>query len=138
MVQPRTSILEDLEDENLNLTPLIDCVFLLLIFFMVTTVFKQPYSLQVELPQARQATIVEEKKLVASIDKSGAMELNRQLVSMANLPTLLAREKETTRSLTLIIRTDKKTRHGFVLEVMEIAKRLDVDKVVLATEKEEI
>ncbi|MYC70072.1 MAG: biopolymer transporter ExbD, partial [Gemmatimonadetes bacterium] len=38
----RTSILEDLEDENLNLTPLIDCVFLLLIFFMVTTVFKQP------------------------------------------------------------------------------------------------
>ena len=65
----RTSILEDLEDENLNLTPLIDCVFLLLIFFMVTTVFKQPYSLRVELPQARQATIVEEKKLVASIDK---------------------------------------------------------------------
>ena len=46
MVQQRTSILEDLEDENLNLTPLIDCVFLLLIFFMVTTVFKQPYSLR--------------------------------------------------------------------------------------------
>ncbi|MCY3667887.1 MAG: biopolymer transporter ExbD [Gemmatimonadetes bacterium] len=136
MVQQRTSILEDLEDENLNLTPLIDCVFLLLIFFMVTTVFKQPYSLRVELPQARQATIVEEKKLVASIDKSGAMELNRQLVSMAKLPTVLAREKETTRSLTLIIRTDKKTRHGLVLEVMEIAKRLDVDKVVLATEEE--
>lgn len=125
-------------DEGPDLTPLIDCVFLLLIFFMVTTVFKQPYSLQVELPQARQATIVEEKKLVASIDKSGAMELNRQLVSMAKLPTLLAREKETTRSLTLIIRTDKKTRHGLVLEVMEIAKRLDVDKVVLATEEEEI
>ena len=49
---------------------------------------------------------------------------------------MLAREKETTRSLTLIIRTDKKTRHGLVLEVMEIAKRLDVDKVVLATEEE--
>ncbi|MCE2450025.1 MAG: biopolymer transporter ExbD [Candidatus Latescibacteria bacterium] len=128
----RTSILEDLEDENLNLTPLIDCVFLLLIFFMVTTVFKQPYSLQVELPQARQATIIEEKKLVASIDEAGAMELNRQLVSMAELPTLLAREKETTRSLTL------KTRHGLVLEVMEVAKRLDVDKVVLATEDEKI
>ena len=55
------------EEEGENLTPLIDCVFLLLIFFMVTTVFKQPYSLQVELPLARHAKEVEEKKLVGSI-----------------------------------------------------------------------
>ena len=134
---PRTPIIEELEDEGLNLTPLIDCVFLLLIFFMVTTVFKQPHSLRVELPLAQQATIVEEKKLVASIDKSGALEINRNLTTLAELPALLGREKQTTRSLTLIIRTDKKTRHGLVLEVMEIAKRLNIDKVVLATEEEE-
>ena len=134
---PRTPIIEETENEELNLTPLIDCVFLLLIFFMVTTVFKQPHSLRVELPLANQATLVEEKKLVASIDKSGAMEINRNLTTLAELPDLLRREKETTRSLTLIIRTDKKTRHGPVLEVMELAKRLGIDKVVLATEKEE-
>ena len=134
---PRNHITEETENEELNLTPLIDCVFLLLIFFMVTTVFKQPHSLRVELPLANQATLVEEKKLVASIDKSGAMEINRNLTTLAELPDLLRREKETTRSLTLIIRTDKKTRHGPVLEVMEIAKRLGIDKVVLATEKEE-
>ena len=134
---PRTPIIEETENEELNLTPLIDCVFLLLIFFMVTTVFKQPHSLRVELPLAHQATLVEEKKLVASIDKSGAMEINRNLTTLAELPDLLRREKETTRSLTLIIRTDKKTRHGPVLEVMEMAKRLGIDKVVLATEKEE-
>lgn len=134
---PRTPIIEETENEELNLTPLIDCVFLLLIFFMVTTVFKQPHSLRVELPLANQATLVEEKKLVASIDKSGAMEINRNLTTLAELPDLLRREKETTRSLTLIIRTDKKTRHGPVLEVMEMAKRLGIDKVVLATEKEE-
>ena len=124
-------------DEEPDLTPLIDCVFLLLIFFMVTTVFKQPHSLRVELPLAQQATIVEEKKLVASIDKSGALEINRNLTTLAELPALLGREKQTTRSLTLIIRTDKKTRHGPVLEVMEIAKRLGIDKVVLATEEED-
>ena len=134
---PRNHITEETENEELNLTPLIDCVFLLLIFFMVTTVFKQPHSLRVELPLANQATLVEEKKLVASIDKSGAMEINRNLTTLAELPDLLRREKETTRSLTLIIRTDKKTRHGPVLEVMEMAKRLGIDKVVLATEKEE-
>ena len=134
---PRNHTTEETGNEELNLTPLIDCVFLLLIFFMVTTVFKQPHSLRVELPLANQATLVEEKKLVASIDKSGAMEINRNLTTLAELPDLLRREKETTRSLTLIIRTDKKTRHGPVLEVMEMAKRLGIDKVVLATEKEE-
>ena len=130
----QSSIEEELEGEGLNLTSMIDCVFLLLIFFMVTTVFKQPHILQVELPEARQATLVEEKKLVASITRAGEMEINRHPVTLSEFPGTLEREKRTARSLTLIIRTDKKTRHGLVLEVMEIAKRLGVDKVVLATE----
>ena len=121
-------------DEGPDLTPMIDCVFLLLIFFMVTTVFKQPHALQVELPEAIEATIVEDKKLVASITAGGEIEINRQVVSMGELPAVLARQKQTTRSLTLIVRTDKKTRHGLVLELMEVAKRLEIDKVVLATE----
>ena len=102
---------------------------------MVTTVFKQPHSLKLELPKARQATIVEDKKLVASITASGEMEINRHLVGMGDLPAVLSREKQKARSVTLIIRTDKKTRHGQVLEIMEIAKQLDIDKVVLATEE---
>ena len=135
MPPERTAIDEELsEGEDLNLTPMIDCVFLLLIFFMVTTVFKQPHALQVELPEAIEATIVEDKKLVASITAGGEIEINRQVVSMGELPAVLARQKQTTRSLTLIVRTDKKTRHGLVLELMEVAKRLEIDKVVLATE----
>jgi biopolymer transport protein ExbD len=80
------------EEENENLTPLIDCVFLLLIFFMVTTVFKQPYSLQVELPLARHAKEVEEKKLVGSITVDGRMEINREPVDQENLEQVLLRE----------------------------------------------
>ena len=73
------------EEQEMNLTPLIDCVFLLLIFFMVTTVFKQPYSLQVELPEARHAKQVEEKKLVGTITVDGRMEINREPVNEGNL-----------------------------------------------------
>ena len=61
----------------MELTPLIDCVFLLLIFFMVTTVFKEPYRLKVLLPEAVEAVMIEEKKLVATVDRTGAMEVNR-------------------------------------------------------------
>ncbi len=122
------------EGADLDMTPMIDCVFLLLIFFMVTAVFKQPYTLKVELPKASQSTVVEEKKLVATISADGQLEINRQSVDLRELSGLLAREQQSTRSLTLIIRTDKETRHGLVLEVMETAKRLSIEKVVLATE----
>ena len=116
------------------MTPLIDCVFLLLIFFMVTTVFKQPYSLQVELPEATQAQVVEEKKLVASITADGRMEINRHPVTLANLEQVLLREKEGTRSLTLVVRTDKETKHRHLLDLFEVAKRVGIEKIPLATE----
>ena len=120
---------------RMDLTPLIDCVFLLLIFFMVTTVFKEPYRLRVLLPEAEQANLIEEKKLVMTIDREGNMEVNRHPVTMGTLEGVLAREKEGARVVTLIIRTDKKTKHGLVLDAMEVAKGIGIEKIVLATEK---
>ncbi len=121
-------------DDALNLTPMIDCVFLLLIFFMVTTVFKQPYSLVVELPEARQAQVVEEKKLVASISADGRMEINRVPVDLSTIDQVLRREQQGTRSLTLVVRTDKETRHKHLLDLFEAAKRAGIEKIPLATE----
>ena len=122
------------EEQDMNLTPMIDCVFLLLIFFMVTTVFKQPYTLQVELPEAKQAQIVEEKKLVASIAADRRMEINRHPVTLADLDQVLAREKQGTRSVTLVVRTDKETKHKHLLDLFEAAKRAGIEKIPLATE----
>lgn len=124
-----------LEDDSLDMTPMIDCVFQLLIFFMVTTVFKEPYSLFVVLPEAEQAILIEEKELVATIDRAGTMEVNRYPVTMETLEGVLTREKEGVRVVTLIIRTDKQTSHGLVLDTIEIAKRIGIEKIVLATEK---
>ena len=123
------------ESGEMELTPLIDCVFLLLIFFMVTTVFQEPYRLKVFLPEAEEAAMIEEKKLVATIDRAGVMEVNRHPVTMESVEGVLAREKEGVRVVTLIIRTDKDTRHGLVLDLMETAKRIGIEKIVLATEK---
>ena len=125
------------QSDEMELTPLIDCVFLLLIFFMVTTVFKEPYRLRVLLPEAVEATLIEEKKLVATIDRDGVMEVNRFPVTLESLEGVLTREKEGVRVVTLIIRTDKQTRNGLVLDMMEVAKRIGIEKIVLATEKKE-
>ena len=125
------------ESEDMELTPLIDCVFLLLIFFMVTTVFKEPYRLKVLLPEAVEAVMIEEKKLVATIDRTGEMEVNRHAVTPESLEGVLTQQKEGVRVVTLIIRTDKDTGHGLVLDLMETAKRIGIEKIVLATEKKE-
>ena len=126
------------EEQEENLTPLIDCVFLLLIFFMVTTVFKQPYSLQVELPEAVHAKQVEEKKLVGSVTVDGRMEINREPVDQENLEQVLLREKQASGSLTLILRTDKETKHKWVLLILEVVKRVGVDTILLATDDKKV
>ena len=126
------------EEQGLNLTPLIDCVFLLLIFFMVTTVFKQPYTLQVQLPAATKACQIEEKKLVGTVTIDGRVEINRNLVTSGELETVLLREKQDTGSLTLILRTDQQTRHKHMLEMLEVAKRVGVEKIVLATDDQQV
>ena len=120
------------------MTPLIDCVFLLLIFFMVTTVFKQPYTLQVELPEAVKANQVEEKKLVGTITSDGRMEINRSIVSSSELESVLLREKRATGSLTLILRTDEQSRHKYMLEMLAVAKRAGIEKIALATEDQQM
>ena len=97
------------EEQELNLTPLIDCVFLLLIFFMVTTVFKQPYTLQVQLPEAVKASQIEEKKLVGTVTIDGRIEINRNIVTSGELEAVLIREKQDTGSLPLILRNSNKT-----------------------------
>jgi len=88
----------------------------------------------VELPEASEAQIVEEKKLVASIAADGTMEINRQPVTLANLDEILRREKASTRSLTLVVRTDKETKHRFVLDLFEAAKRAGIEQIPLATD----
>ena len=126
------------EEQELNLTPLIDCVFLLLIFFMVTTVFKQPYTLQVQLPEAVKANQIEEKKLVGTVTIDGRIEINRNIVTSGELEAVLMREKQDTGSLTLILRTDQQTRHKHMLEMLQVAKRVGVEKIVLATDDQQV
>jgi biopolymer transport protein ExbD len=103
---------------------------------MVTTVFKEAQRLVIELPEASQSEIVEEKKLTATIDKEGRFDINGKLVGVSEVESALMEARAGSRSTTLIIRTDKLTEHRFVLDCMQAARRAGIEKIVLATEKE--
>ena len=126
---------KDGEEVRINLTPMIDAVFLLLIFFMVTTVFTQSQQLRIELPRAAHYDQLKEKKLNLSIASEGQLEINGRLVDAGELAGWLESEKTRTSAATLVIKADAKTQHGYVLDVMEIANQVGIEQISVETDE---
>jgi len=126
------------EGVELNMTPLIDCVFLLLIFFMVTTVFTSSAGLKIELPDAENWQKIRETKMNLSIDDDGRMELNGKVVTKNSLVGVLLDEKRRTGTITLIIKADKDSAHEYTLDAMEIAKEVGIETISLAVERDDV
>ncbi len=125
------------EDIDLNLTPLIDVVFLLLIFFMVSTTFQKESELQVHLPEASQAPVtVPDKSIEISINTTGQYFLNGRELTNNRLETLRSAIQTLTggqRDMPLIIRADALTPHQAVVTAMDAAAQLGMRRLSIAT-----
>ncbi|MDO6461680.1 biopolymer transporter ExbD [Granulosicoccaceae sp. 1_MG-2023] len=125
------------EEFDLNLTPLIDVVFLLLIFFMVSTTFQKEADLQVQLPSATQEPTAQPvDKLEVTINPQGRYFINgRELTNnrLETLRTALAKMSRGQRDIPLIIRADAQTPHQYVVTAMDAAAQLGMLKLSIAT-----
>ena len=121
---------------TMDMTPMIDCVFQLLIFFMVTTVFAVQSGLKVDLPSSSTSDAPPEKDLSIVISDKGEMDLNGTRVTMDNLEEQLRQQKEIFGSKVLIIKADKKSFHGVVVDVMDAAKVVGIEQLAIATDEE--
>ncbi len=128
------------EDPTVDLTSLIDVVFLLLIFFMVSTTFQRPAAMKVDLPEASAVEAEQDQtpRLELVIDAEGRMFLNdRQLVDQ-RLQTLKAALTEAAgkeRHLPLILRADRETPHHFVVTAMDAAAQLGFTNLAIAADR---
>jgi biopolymer transport protein ExbD len=127
------------EEVELNLTPLIDVVFLLLIFFMVTTSFNKLAAIKIELPEADGEVSEAPAKLIEiSIDQSGNYFINQQPLVNSQVDTLRrAIEKESQGQLDIpfVISADGRTPHQSVVTVMDMAARLGFFHLTFSTKK---
>ena len=125
------------ESVEVNLTPLIDVVFLLLIFFMVSTTFDRHARLKVSLPESSaKATQQQVEPLVLSIDASGNYFINDRQVINKQLDTLKAALKKTIGDdleIALVLRADANTPHQSVVRAMDAASQLGLTKLSIAT-----
>ena len=121
-----------------DLTPLIDVVFLLLIFFMVSTTFATiRYGIKVDLPRTTTPEEKIEENIVISITKDNQIYLGKKWVKEENLVSLLRKEIKRKGSL-VIINADKEVKHGRVVRVMDLARKAGAGKlgILTAPEKE--
>jgi len=125
------------EDIDLNLTPLIDVVFLLLIFFMVSTTFEKTSKLKIDLPEASaQATQQANKKIVIGIDVKGRYYINdRQLVNtqLKTLKLALLKIAGDNKEVPIVLRADAKTPHQAVVRAMDAASQLGLTRLSIST-----
>ncbi|MET3998803.1 biopolymer transporter ExbD [Marinobacterium sp. MBR-109] len=128
------------EEININLTPLIDVVFLLLIFFMISTTFTREAHLTISLPEA--SAEGEAQQQADSIDvvigAEGQYTINGEALVSSDALTLrraLLKLAGDARDLPFIITADAQTAHQSVVTVMDVAGRLGFSKLSITTQK---
>lgn len=104
-----------------DIAPLVDIVFLLLIFFMVSADFMKPV-LELALPILKTEDDIQKLDIVIAVDKDGKLTLNRQLIAQENLKPALTELIKEKKQNEIIFRGDKNISFGRFTELMDIAK----------------
>ena len=124
-------------DLEISITPMIDVVFLLLIFFMVTTTFNKNTALQITLPESGSKELAPRKLLVLSIDSKSQYYLNEQPLADNKLSTLthslasVFKDKEQA----LVINADALAPYQAVVNALDIAGRVGFVQITFATQQ---
>ena len=127
------------EEPDVNLTPLIDVVFLMLIFFMVSTTFEKESAVKIGLPKAsQQETAKDEKTVEITINAKGEYFMNRATLVNRNPETLKAaiiKHAGNDNKMPFIIRADANAPHQSVVTVMDVAGQLGFSRISIPTVK---
>jgi len=121
---------------QLPLTPLIDIVFLLLIYFLLTTNFMVEEGIKIKLPQAKASAPQTEKEITVYVDRQGRAFLGNQEIPLDQLFTRLKEMIGDQKDKLVVIRADRAVILNKAVKVMDVAKAAGAGRLCLATEKE--
>ena len=121
---------------SINLTPLIDVVFLLLIFFMVSTSFSELTQLVVDLPEAEGSPASADDALLLTVDAVGNMTLNGESVpnDARGLSAALRQQLSGNTDIPVTLSADAMTPHQYVVTAMDVSAQLNLTRLTIATE----
>ncbi len=124
-------------DILVDVTPLIDVVFLLLIFFMITTTFVNSPGLDVNLPKASASdTMIQPSDIVVAVDDMGSIVFEHKPVTLEELAAILESKVADSPNATVIVQADEEVFHGLVVKVMDAAKAAGFARLAIATQEQ--
>ena len=118
------------------MTPLIDVVFILLIFFLVTASFTKEAGIDVDRPTAQTAVRQEQSSLIIAVNKDGKIWIDNQEVDIRSLRAHVERLHAQNPEGTVIILADKDSRTGLAIDVLDQVRLASVSNVAIAASKE--
>lgn len=120
---------------TIDMTPLIDVVFILLIFFILTASFQQQNSLSIERPQSAVNDADDRVSLVVTVDKSGTIWLDNKNTKLALLTARVRERVAGSGTSSAVIQIDKQVQSGRLIEIVDKIRIAGVDNVAVATEQ---
>jgi len=122
-------------DVRLDLTPLIDIIFQLVLFFMVSTTFVSSTGIEVQLPESNADLILREARDInVWVTEEGSVLLDEDPVDFDRLSDEFERRFAQEPDVTVIIKADINVDHGRVVQVMELARQRGLTNLAIATE----
>jgi len=126
-------------EPRVELTSMIDVVLLLLIFFMISTIFVEKPGLKIDLPEtSSQQLLNATKEVQVYLTEDGSIYLQQHLVSLKSLHDQLTSYGSRTKEMTFLLMADKAVLHGRVIQLMDIAKKAGFAKLAIATDQKNL
>ncbi|MFT4938383.1 MAG: biopolymer transport protein ExbD [Paraglaciecola sp.] len=123
------------EEASVDITPMLDVVFIMLIFFIVTATFVKLSGIEVDAPKASTAVVQEKANILIAIDANNKVWINRREVDLRALrPNIERLHAENPKGI-VVIQADKMSRNETLIKVMDAARRAGVYDIALAADK---
>jgi len=120
------------EESSVDITPMLDVVFIMLIFFIVTATFIKEAGIDVDKPSAATAIVQEKASILIAIDANNNVWINRRQVDLRSVRSIVERVHAENPKGTLVIQADKESKNDTLVQVMDASRRAGVYDIALA------
>ncbi|WP_372762629.1 ExbD/TolR family protein [Pseudoalteromonas sp.] len=135
MRAPLGNLFQEEEAEEINMTPMLDVVFIMLIFFIVTASFVKESGIDVNRPEAATAVKKERANILVAISDSGEIWINKRQVDVRAVQANIERLKAENPQGSVVIQADKKSTTDTLIKVMDAARAAGVFDVSIAAQE---
>ena len=125
----------DQDDLTIDLTPLLDVSFIILIFFILTTTFIEEKRLAIEKPKSNSVQTGQNTEIKIAIDKDNSLYFKNKLIDPGSLREKLKDELQNTPMSSLVIEADKTSELSIFVLVVDTAKSLDIQDITISTDR---